>query len=287
MARTPHLTVVIPAYRADRTLPGVLAALCPQIEPGIEVVVVESTGLEQAARLQRAHPWVRVVGLPARALPGEARNAGARVSHGSRLAFLDADAMPGADWLARLQSGLNASGGAAIAGAVDNGTPGDAVGTASYLLEFSEWLPERRGKPLHGATCNLLVERSAFEAAGGFCEDIWPGEDTVLTVPWGRANRLAFAPDALVWHLNRTRLVELLLHQHRLGRSFAAVCDRVDFPHARFSHWPWLAIAPGLRAAALTLRLSSQPELLIRATGLSPLLALGLAAWTAGVAAER
>jgi glycosyltransferase involved in cell wall biosynthesis len=287
MTRTPHLTVVIPAYRADRTLPGVLAALRPQIEHGIEVVVVDSTGLEHAARLQRTHPWIRVVGLPERVLPGQARNAGAQIAHGSRLAFLDADALPGAGWLARLQAGLDASRGAAVAGAVHNGTPADAVGTASYLLEFSEWLPQRRGTPLHGATCNLLVERSAFEAAGGFCEDIWPGEDTVLTVPWGRANRLAFAPDAPIWHLNRTRLGELLRHQHRLGRSFAAVCDRVDFPHARFSHWPLLTIAPVLRAAALTVRLSAQPRLLGRATGLSPILALGLGAWTAGVAAER
>ena len=256
-----------------------------QIGLGSEVVVVDSSGLEHAAQLERTHPWLRVVGLPARVLPGEARNVGARAARGSQLAFLDADALPGETWLTRLRSGLN--GCAAVAGAVHNGTPRDAIGTASYLLEFSEWTPGRRGAPLHGATCNLLVERSAFEAAGGFCEDIWPGEDTVLTLPWGRTKRLAFAPEAPVWHLNRTRLVDLLRHQYRLGRSFASVCDRVDFPHASFSHWPLLTIAPALRLGALGLRLSGQPSLLRKASGVSPLLALGLAAWAAGVAAER
>jgi glycosyltransferase involved in cell wall biosynthesis len=281
----PRLSVIIPAYRADATLPHVLAALRPQVEDGIEVLVIDSTGLEHAALLEQANPWVRVVGLPQRVLPGQARNAGARVAHGSLLAFLDADALPGAAWLARLQAGLNGS--AAVAGAIHNGTPADAVGTASYLLEFSEWTPGRRGTPLHGATCNLLVERRAFEAAGGFCEDVWPGEDTILTLPWGRANRLGFAPDAAVWHLNRTGVSELVRHQHLLGRAFASICDRVDFPHRRFSHWPFLAVAPAMRVGALGLRLGGQPESFAKAARVGPLIMLGLSAWTAGVAAQR
>jgi hypothetical protein len=202
------------------------------------------------------------------------------------LAFLDADALPGPTWLTRLQACLD-RGGVAVAGAVDNGTPHNAIGTTSYLLEFSELTPERRGPPLHGATCNLLVERHAFEAAGGFCEGVWPGEDTILTVPWARAKRLGFAPDAPVWHLNRTGLTDLLRHQFLLGRSFPAVCDRVDVPYARFSHWPLLPAAPALRLGALGIRLSSQPALLRKASRVSPLLALGLAAWGAGVAAAR
>jgi cellulose synthase/poly-beta-1,6-N-acetylglucosamine synthase-like glycosyltransferase len=212
---------------------------------------------------------------------------GARAARGSRLAFLDADAVPGPTWLTRLLANLEDGGAVAAAGAVENGTPGNAVGTTSYLLEFSELTPGRRGPPLHGATCNLLVERHAFEAAGGFCEDVWPGEDTILTVPWGRAKRLRFAADAPIWHLNRTELAELLRHQYRLGRSFAAVCDRVEFPHGGFSRWPLLAGAPLLRLGALAPRLGSQPALLRDAMRVSPLLALGLAAWTAGVAAER
>jgi hypothetical protein len=140
---------------------------------------------------------------------------------------------------------------------------------------------------VHGATCNLLVDRTAFEAAGGFCDDVWPGEDTILTIPWGRAKQLRFAPDAPVWHLNRTRLVEMLGHQRRLGRSFAAVCDRVDFPHGGFSHWPLLAAAPALRLGALGARFSRQPALLCDSGRVSPLLIVGLAAWTAGLAAER
>lgn len=286
-ATAPRLSVIIPAYEADATLPSVLAALRPQIGADAEVLVVDSSGLEHAAKLGLEHPWLRVIGLRDRTLPGEARNRGVRAAAGSRLVFLDADALPGDGWLKQLQAQFDGVAGAAVAGAVHNGTPRSAVGSTGYLLEFSEWTPGRRGRPLHGATCNLLVERAAFETAGGFSEDIWPGEDTVLTLPWGRAEQLTFAPDAAVWHLNRTGLLELLRHQYRLGRGFAAVCDRVDFPHSRFSRWPLLAMAPALRLLALAGRLSGQPRLLLQAARLSPLLTLGLLAWTAGVAAGR
>jgi hypothetical protein len=106
-------------------------------------------------------------------------------------------------------------------------------------------------------------------------------------VPWSRAKLLRFAPDAPVWHLNRTGLRELLAHQYRLGRSFATVCDRVQVPYQSFSRWPLLAAAPALRLVALGARLSRQPGLLLEASILSPLLVLGLAAWASGVAAVR
>src|SRR5207302_9378133 len=109
----------------------------------------------------------------------------------------------------------------------------------------------------------------------------------ILTVPWSRSNRLQFAADACVWHLNRTELSDLMAHQYRLGRSFPAVCDRVEVPYRRYSHWPLLTTAPALRLAALGVRLARQPAMLSNAARLSPLLTLGLAAWGAGVATAR
>ena len=48
-----------------------------------------------------------------------------------------------------------------------------------------------------------MIKREALERAGGFPEDIWPGEDTVLTAPFADNRRLAFVPTAQVTHLNR------------------------------------------------------------------------------------
>src|SRR5690242_20639175 len=123
MSSAPRLSVIIPVYQPATTLARVLESLRPQVGSQVEAVVVDSTGLDHAAGLERTYPWLRVVGLPSRALPGAARNAGARVAQGSQLAFLDADALPAKDWLSRLQARFDGAGLAAVAGAVHNGTP--------------------------------------------------------------------------------------------------------------------------------------------------------------------
>ena len=244
---------------------------------------MESSGGDGASDVARAHPWLRVVALPERCLPGRARNIGAAQAGGDLLAFLDADAVPEPRWLDRLAASLT-PGTDAVAGAILNGTPWHPIGTAGYLLEFSDWLPRRRGAIADGASANLLVRRAALDAAGGFAEDLFPGEDTVLTFRIGQQDRLRFAPDAGVRHVNRTSWPEFVLHQRRLGAAFAGVCDRTAFPH-RWASRPWLApLAAPLRLAALARRVAWSPTEAAQAIAFLPILMAGSAAWAAGVA---
>lgn len=275
-------SVVVPAYNARSTLPDVLDALEPQIVGrDREAIVVESSG--DAPEIERRWSWVRVVALPERSLPGRSRNIGARVARGDRLAFLDADAVPDPDWLDELERALTPDVDA-VAGAVLNGTPRSPVGTAGYLLEFAEWLPRRGGRLLHAASCNVLVRRSAFEQASGFAEDIFPGEDTVLTFPFGARGRLAFAPSARVRHLNRRRFRDYLAHQRRLGVAFFHVCSRVEFPHRTMGRPRFAPLATAFRLAALGRRVAPHPRHAAAAVALLPILIAGVAAWGTGVA---
>jgi glycosyltransferase involved in cell wall biosynthesis len=284
--RRPSISVVIPAYKAWGTLPTVLDALAPQIQDrDREVVVVDSSGDGAEERLRR-WPWARVVALPERTLPGRARNLALDVARGERLAFLDADAVPAPDWLDSLESALTPEVDA-VAGAVLNGTPESPVGTAGYLLEFADWLPGRRGRLIHAATCNLLVRRDVLARTGGFAEDVWPGEDTLLTFGLGRAGRLAFAPGARVRHLNRTGFRDYLGHQRRLGAAFAYVCARVDFPHRALGRPRAAPLAGAFRLGALAYRLAPHPREAALALAFLPLLAAGIAAWALGLAKAR
>lgn len=275
-------SVVIPAYRASATLPMVLEALAPQLGPGREAVLVESSADGRAAGFEQRWPWLTVLTLPRRALPGEARNIGVRRARGHLIAFLDADAIPDAEWLDHLEQQMTEEVDA-VCGAVKNGTPNSAVGTAEYLLEFSEWMPSRR-KPLqHAATCNLLIRRGRFEAQGGLAEDLRTGEDTAFTFPIAAEGRLGFAPQAGVCHLNRTGMRPFVANQRRLGVGFVEICKRVPLQHAWVCRGPGLTLAIPLRLVALAGRISTSPADAPRALRALPAIAIGLIAWMGGV----
>jgi GT2 family glycosyltransferase len=276
-------SVVVPAYESWQTLPQTLEALRGQVErPDRELILVESSGRSSVEELERRWPWVTAVAPPSRALPGTARNMGAERARGELLAFTDADAVPEAGWLDALEHALG-PGIDAVAGAIVNGTPRSAVGTSDYLLEFAAWLPGRSGSPLHGATCNLLVRREALERAGGFAIDLWPGEDTVFTFRLGEAGRLAFAEEARVRHLNRTRFNELLRHQYVLGSSFSRVCREVNFPHREFSRLPLSLVAGPLRLPVLLFRLARWRQLRSARPSLLPFALVASCAWSTGL----
>jgi GT2 family glycosyltransferase len=278
------ISVIIPAYRAGATLPLVLEALELQVKAeDREVVVVDSTGGDDGTSIRLRWPSIQVIAVPRRMLPGQARNLGASVARGELLAFLDADAIPQPGWLDRLECALG-QGVEMVAGAVLDGTPGERWGTVSYALEFMEWAPKHR-KPLgHAAGCNLLIRRTAFERTGGFAEDLWPGEDTVFSVPFALSGNLAFAPDAQVKHLNRVGRREVLAHQRRLGASWVEVCARVPLPGSRLAVPPLAAVAVAGRVWSLIRQLRREPGSLRRLARHGPSLVTALLAWGVGVA---
>lgn len=273
----------MPAYRAHATLPALLDALEPQVQPGRhEVFVVDSTESDAPTVAYGRWPYVNLVRLDQRALPGRARNIGAQRADAELLAFIDADAIPSTGWLSELLESLTPDLDA-VAGAVLNGTPHSRIGTAGYYLEFSDWLPVRRGRLLHAATCNLIIRHSALDHLGGFAEDLPAGEDTVLTLQLGRRARLGFAPQATVIHRNRTGRAEYLRQQRLLGRGFVAVCQRSDFPHGTFARpsLAWAAVL--LRLAALMRRVWRSPSDLAHTATVLPWILLGLLAWARGI----
>lgn len=219
------VSVIVPAWNAEATLPRTLEALARQDYAGdYEVVVVDNGSEDRTAAILASAPGPVKVVTRAHGFAGEARNDGVAAASGDVLAFTDADCYPEPDWLT---NGLSALDGAELAqGAVrpDPATP-------MRPFDRSLWVSADDG--LY-QTANLFVRRSAFEAAGGFeelhddpearafGEDVWLG--------W-RARRggarAVFAPGAVVNHAVLPRAAAGYVRDRRGAAGFPMLVARV------------------------------------------------------------
>lgn len=283
-----EVSVVVPAYGAGRTIGRCVESLVNQDHHDFEVVVVASADRENDLPALDDHPRLRVLTSVPRLGAAAARNRGVAASAGRLVAFTDADVVAPPGWLAALVDASD-HGRRVVAGAVRNGTPESAAGTAEYLVEFLDLHPARPPRTAwHGATCNLLVPRALWERYGPFPEDLGGGEDTLLTVRARGEGQFAFAPAADVTHLNRTRVLEVVAHQYGIGK-FTAHLGRLG-PYKLRPLVRYTALAP-LAAAGRVVSIYARVigwmrGSRLRAAAVFPFVVACMTAWGAGLAVE-
>jgi hypothetical protein len=142
---------------------------------------------------------------------------------------VDADCTAAPDWIDRIVFN-HKSGEMVVGGAVINGTPDSYTGTAEYLTEFSEYMPQLPQRTCRLIpTCNLSLRREVFETAGRFeklnsGEDLITSEDTLLChriLELGY--KIRFDPSIKIYHHNRVILNQYLANQLSLGIGAASV----------------------------------------------------------------
>jgi GT2 family glycosyltransferase len=202
----PVVDVVVPFLGSEAELKRLGERLQRlQLRPGDSVVVVDNTpGPERA--LDHAPP--PVVHAPERQSPGHARNRGAAVGSAEWIVFLDADTEPAPDLLDRYFEPPPAASTGLVGGGVrDEPVPKEAPPAARYAYiraAMSQDTTFRFGRWSFPMTANLAVRRAAFEAAGGFREDIRVAEDADLTYRLRAAGlRVERRERATVIHLSR------------------------------------------------------------------------------------
>ncbi|HKA55658.1 MAG TPA: glycosyltransferase, partial [Candidatus Binatia bacterium] len=215
-----------------------------------------------------------------------ARNIGIARTRAPFVAITDHDCIVPPDWLARLLAHHKKGEYAAVGGAVANGTPTNVIGTASYLIEFNEFMPigEPRLVPMV-PHCNICFRREVFTAVGPF-RAVPPGaEDLVFNfLLCQQGGRIFFDPTITVEHINRTTFLGFMRHQRLLGLGSAAARQTVALKGQVFVRHPSLVYSlPLVRLTRTVARLSvsSRPALL-RYLSLLPLLLPGHVAWALG-----
>lgn len=164
--------------------------------------------------------------------PSRQRNLAAKKAKGRWLLFLDSDSEPKADLLRRL---LRAAGefGAAAAGGPNVAPQSQAFWTRAFSAVQESYLGSMSSRARYapaGATrlsgekelilCNLAVRRDAYEALGGFREDLYPNEENEFLNRLRDSGRKAvYVPWAQVIRPRRPGLPQFARQAYRYGRG--------------------------------------------------------------------
>lgn len=294
MSADPLISVVIASYNARETIRLCLRSVLDQdLEAGFEVVVVDSSNDGTAELIRDEFPRICLLHMEGRTSAGEARNVGEAKVTAPFVAFTDADCIVPRDWLSRMLERHHDGDYSAVGGSICNGTPDSSIGSAEHLFAFNEFLPHNPERLVTNLpTCNVCYRKSALADArfeGGPKGAYLQAEDLILNwVLARRGEKLLFDPEIRVVHLNRTRLMLSLRHQHVLGQSSCWARKRTDLPGRLFLNFPVLVpVLPVLRLIRIGVRLSKidRGETL-RFVKLSPLIFLQAGAWAAGFMRE-
>lgn len=205
---TPELSVVVPAYDAEETLPTQLEALLAQ-RPAWpwEVLVCDNGSTDGTADLVRAWaqrmPELRLVDASARRGPSAARNIGVSQARGPRIAFCDADDRVADGWVAAMRRALDEHEFVAgpFEGSLLNADAESAVTwtAQAHGLTVKPFLPQF----VTAGSGNMGVLRAVFDEVGGFYEGARTAEDDDFCLRVQLAgHELVFVPD-VVLHVRR------------------------------------------------------------------------------------
>ena len=153
--------------------------------------------------------------------PGVKRNIGVKNSNGTFCAFIDNDAYPRSDWLTNALKHFEDPqvGGVGGPGLTpeDDGFMQKAGGyvLSSFMVGSlsSRYKTESCFESDDIHSCNFIARKSVLEAAGGWNEKYWPGEDTLICLAIKKlGKKLIESSDVVVYH-HRRSLFKLHLKQ--------------------------------------------------------------------------
>lgn len=239
----PLFTLIVPCPGDSAVLRRLLNALDTQTYRHFDLILLPDAPISGLPE----RPWLSVCPTgPMR--PAQKRNLGARAAKGEILAFIDDDAYPRADWLANAAARLagpdtiDALGGPGL-------TPPDdppcaqlsglvlasPLVSGNFRCRYFIQGPLRRVEDF--PSCNLFVRKSAFEAIGGFRENYWPGEDTLLCADLQTSGHtLWYDPRLVVYHHRRPlfgphlrQVGRYALHRGHFARRFGLNSRRLSY----------------------------------------------------------
>ncbi|MGC8490405.1 MAG: glycosyltransferase family 2 protein [Syntrophobacteraceae bacterium] len=233
-----NFSVVIPAYNAESTLPGLLDSLSRQnYREDFEVIVVDDCSTDATAAICRRF-GCKFICCAENCGPASCRNLGARRATGEFLIFTDSDCTVSPDWLQGFEQALTLGESDIIMGKLvllPSTLMGDAISALGFpaggSLGFEKiWRVSEQGYTTSLSSCNCAIRKDIFLQLGGFDES-FPyagGEDSFLAYSLLEAGyRIRYCPEVIAYHPARKSFVEFLRWQFKRGISSLIFANKI------------------------------------------------------------
>lgn len=204
MTDTPVISVIIPCYNGETTLPDLLNSLASQTNDCVfEVLVADNGSTDQSRQVAESYAerfsCLQVVDASGVKGAGHARNQGVKAAQTDRFAFIDADDVAAKGWVLAIYRALNEH--AFVASRHEGRFLNSSDQLAQRQMPQSDGLQEYTEPPFlpHSGGCGLGVHRSVHDGVGGFDEAWLKLQDTDYCWRVQLAGTpLVFVPEATV-----------------------------------------------------------------------------------------
>lgn len=170
----PLVSVVVPAYNAEKTLKASVDSILAQDFRDFEIIVVNDGSSDSTkAILAEYDSQIRVVDQNNRGAPA-ARNAGVNAANGKLIAFLDSDDLWSPDKLAQSVRAFELNPSASLVFSDCRGLRADGTTSTFYSYHGAPSLKEMLDKGFEIVPSAVTIRRDVFQACGGFSERFAP-----------------------------------------------------------------------------------------------------------------
>lgn len=208
---TLSVSVVIPAYNAERTLAACLDSVYGQTSPVHEVIVVDDGSTDRTAAIAQGYPCTLISGGGNRGVSA-ARNAGVAAATGEVVFFLDSDEALTEDSVANaVEILLDDPECACVHGLMAPDPLFDDGPVERYRMLHSYWWRVRGvGESQTAFFSQGAVRRAVFDHLGGFDESLRDSEDLEFSDRLAPHYRIVMTDRIMAYHDDEYRLRPLL-----------------------------------------------------------------------------